>query len=51
MNKLKLMWSYSKQRTGEIWQDLKDGALLGRTVSRRELIWAMLIVYFLGECQ
>ena len=51
MNRIKLVWAYAKTRTKQAWQDLKDGALLGRAVSRRELIWVMLIVYLLGECQ
>lgn len=50
MNRIKLTWAYAKTRAKQIWRDLKDGVLLGQAASRRELIWAALIVYFLGEC-
>ena len=51
MNKIKLAWAYVKTRAEQNWKDLKDGVLLGQAASRRELIWAMLIVYLVGECQ
>lgn len=50
MNRIKLAWAYAKTRTSQVIADFKDGVLMGRTVNRRELVWASGIVLLLGEC-